>query len=355
VTGRSDTPTIEIGGRTIGTGHPTYVIAEVSANHNQDIEQAFAIVRAAAEAGADAVKLQTYRPDTITIDVDRPEFVVGGTIWEGRKLYDLYAEAMTPWEWHAPLMAEAASLGLHCFSSPFDLTAVEFLVSLDVPAIKIASFELVDHALIAAAAATGKPLIMSTGMAQKDEIAEALAVARAHGAGGVALLRCNSTYPAPADEMDLATIGDLRASFDVPVGLSDHTLEDTTSVVAVALGACVLEKHITLRRSDGGPDSAFSLEPHEFARLVQTVRTVETSIGQVRYGPAPKERASLAFRRSLYVVADVEAGDVLTTENVRSIRPANGMAPKELPSVLGRRAKQRIERGTPLSWDLLQA
>lgn len=345
---------IEIGDRRIGRGHPTYVIAELSANHGGSLQTAKAVVRAAAEAGADAIKLQTYRPDTMTIDVQDGQFVVGpGTLWTGRTLYDLYAEAMTPWEWHGELMTEAEDHGLQCFSTPFDETAIEFLETIKVPAYKIASFELIDHALIARAAATGKPLIMSTGMASLNEIAEAVAVAQANGNGGVALLRCNSTYPAPMDQMDLRTITAMQERWSLPIGLSDHTMSDITAIAAVALGACIVEKHIILQRSDGGPDAAFSLEPGQFATMVRSIREVEQVLGTVRFGPAEAERNSLAFRRSLYAVADIKAGEALSESNVRSIRPAGGLPPKHLPEVLGRKTIRAITRGTPIQWDQL--
>ena len=280
--------------------------------------------------------------------------VGGGTLWDGRTLYDLYREAQTPWEWHAGLQAEAAAAGIDFFSSPFDLSAVQFLDDLDVPVLKIASFELVDHALIRAAAGTGRPIIMSTGLAAVEEIDEAVVVGRDAGASGIALLRCNSAYPAPAAEMDLRTIPDMAARWDVPVGLSDHTLGAAAAITAVALGACVVEKHITLSRSEPTADAAFSLEPDEFRVMVDSVREAESALGSVRYGPSEREKASLAFRRSLFVVADVEAGETFTAENVRSIRPGHGLAPRHLEAVLGRRAATRVERGTPLTWDLVE-
>jgi N-acetylneuraminate synthase len=261
---------------------------------------------------------------------------------------------MTPWEWHAPLRDEASRLGLHCISTPFDATAVAFLDELDLPALKIASFELTDHALIAAAAATGRPLIISTGMAEIDEIDAALAIARRHGDGGIVILRCNSTYPAPSDQMDLRTIPDMVNRWGYPVGLSDHTLGTTSSVAAVALGACMIEKHITMSRSRPGPDSAFSLEPDEFATLVREVRAAHAALGAVRYGPATDERASLAFRRSIFAVADIAEGELFTPENVRVIRPARGLPPSSLPQVLGARAASDISRGTPLRWNLVR-
>jgi pseudaminic acid synthase len=344
--------TVVIGGRPVGVGHPTYVIAEISANHHQRLDRAVELVRLAAAAGADAVKLQTYTPDTLTLDSDREPFVVEGTVWEGRRLYDLYAEAMTPWDWYGPLAEEATANGMHLFSTPFDRTAIEFLEQFEPPAYKIASFELVDLALIRAAASTGRPLIMSTGMATADEVDEAVAAARDSGAGGIVLLRCNSAYPADPAEMDLRTIPEMRSRWQVPIGLSDHTLSTTAAVAAVALGAAVLEKHVTFSRDEPGPDSSFSLEPQELRELVTVVRETEASLGGVRFGPSPSERRSLAFRRSLFVVTDLRAGDVLTEENVRSIRPGHGLAPKHLPEVLGRAVRRDVEAGTPLAWDL---
>ncbi len=342
----------EIVGREIGEGRPVYVIAELSANHNGSLEQARRIVRAAAEAGADAIKLQTYTADTLTLDCADPVFQVGkGTIWEGRTLHDLYAEASMPWEWQPELQAEAARFGLDCFSSPFDDSAVDFLESLEMPAYKIASFELVDHGLIARVARTGKPVILSTGMATFEEIAEAVATFRAAGGSALALLKCNSGYPAPAGEMNLRTIPDMARQFAVPIGLSDHTLGTTAAVAAVTLGACIVEKHLTLSRAEPGPDSAFSLEPAEFASMVAAVREVGEALGNVSYGPRERERASTAFRRSLFAVEDIAPGEVLTRANVRSIRPAAGLAPKHLTALLGRAAVRSIPRGTPISWD----
>lgn len=344
-----------IDGREVGPGHSAYVIAELSANHGGHLENAIALVHHAADAGADAVKVQTYRPDTMTIDSNAKPFrISGGTLWDGRSLYDLYAEAMTPWEWHEVLQREAASAGIDFFSSPFDASAVDFLVGLDVPVFKIASFELVDHELIHYAANQGRPLIMSTGMATAEEIDEALAVASEAGAPGVALLRCNSAYPAPPSEMDLRTIADMAARWHIPVGLSDHTLGVTAAVVAVSFGACLLEKHLTISRDEPGPDSAFSLEPAEFAGLVRAVREAEAEIGAVRYGPSPHEKASLAFRRSLFVTKDIAAGDAFNSENVRAIRPGDGLAPKHRPAILGRRSSRGVLRGTPVTWDLVE-
>lgn len=346
----------EIAGRVIGVDEPMYVIAEMSANHLGDIGRAREIVHAAAQAGADAVKLQTYTPDTMTLSIDDPRFTVAeGSLWERRHLYDLYQEAMTPWLWHAELMDLSHALGMTCFSSPFDITAVDFLAGLNVPAYKIASFEIVDLPLIRHAAERGRPLVISTGMASQDEIGAAVRTAQDAGAPAVALLRCNSAYPAPPEQMDLRTIPDMAERFDVPVGLSDHTLGTTAAVVARTLGACILEKHLTLRREEGGPDSAFSLEPDEFATMVAAVREAEASLGAVRYGPAPSETPNIAFRRSLFVVADVHAGDVFTMDNVRALRPGDGLPPAELDQILGRRAAADIRRGTPLAWELVAA
>jgi len=346
--------TIEIAGRRIGPGLPAYIIAELSANHGQDFEQAVAIVRAAKEAGADAIKLQTYTPDTITIDSDREYFRIGkGTAWEGRVLHELYGEAFTPWEWQPKLKTVAEELGLACFSTPFDDTAVDFLQAMRVPAFKIASFELVDLPLIRRVAATGQPLIMSTGMATLAEIEEAVQAARDAGARQIALLKCTSGYPAAPEEMNLRTIPHLAAAFGVVAGLSDHTLGSAVPVAAVALGACVIEKHLTLSRAQVGPDSAFSLEPAEFRRMVEDVRTAECALGEVHYGVSAREAASRVFRRSLFIVADVRAGELLTEQNVRSIRPGHGLLPKHLSAVLGRRATRDLSRGTPLNWDMI--
>lgn len=343
-----------IAGREIGPGHPPYVIAELSGNHNGDIDRAFALIDAAATAGADAVKLQSYTPDTITIDHDGPGFVIAGGPWHGRKLYDLYGEAQTPWDWHPALFARARAAGLHCFSSPFDPTAVAMLEKLDAPAYKIASFEIVDLPLIRRVARTGRPMIISTGMANLDEIGEAVSAARDAGAVGVALLHCVSGYPTPANEANLARIALLRSRHDCVIGLSDHTLSHEVAIAAVALGATIVEKHVTLARADGGPDSGFSLEPQELAALCRGVRTAFEAQGRSDYGRAASEQGNVMFRRSLYAVADIRAGDVLDETNVRSIRPGHGLPPKHLPEVLGRRAKRDLARGTPLSWDAIE-
>ena len=339
---------INIAGREIGPGHPPYVVAEMSGNHNGDIRRAYAIMEAAKQAGADAVKLQTYTADTITIDHDAPEFRITGGLWDGRSLYELYGEAHTPWEWHRDLFAKGRELGIHVFSAPFDPTAIDFLEELGAPAYKIASFEIVDLPLIRRAAATGKPMIISTGMATMPEIEEAVAAARDAGCTALTLLHCVSGYPTPAEEANLATIPDLARRFDCPIGLSDHTHGIAVAVAGAALGAVVIEKHLTLARADGGPDSAFSLEPAELAALVPAVRTAAAALGKAGYDLKPSERGNTVFRRSLYAVADIRKGDVFDERNIRSIRPGFGMAPKHLPAVLGRRATRDIPRGTPL-------
>ncbi len=337
----------------IGPGSPCYVIAEMSGNHNQDFGRAVRLMEEAARAGVDAVKLQTYTADTITLDCDAEPFVIKGTIWEGRRLHELYREAHTPWEWQPKLKAVADGLGIHCFSSPFDATAVDFLEAMDVPAYKVASFELVDLPLIRRIAATGKPVIMSTGMASLAEIDEAVRAFRDAGGRELALLKCTSAYPAPADEANLRTIPNLSECFGVPAGLSDHTPGWALPVAAVALGACVVEKHLTLARSDGGPDAAFSMEPEEFRAMVEQIRTAESALGGVFYGVTERQRASLAFRRSLYVAEDVRAGEAFTPANVRSVRPSGGLHPRHLDAVLGRRARRDLAKGTPLAWDLV--
>lgn len=345
---------LQIRGNTVGPGHPTYIIAEVSANHQGSYEHAVRIVEAAHAAGANAVKLQTYTADTLTIPSDKAHFKIGeGTLWAGRTLHDLYGEAYTPWDWQPRLKEVAEKLGMDLFSTPFDFSAVDFLEKMNVPAWKIASFELVDLALIERCAATGKPLIMSTGMATRSEIEDAVEAARRGGATQIALLKCTSGYPAPVDEMNLRTIPDMVQSFDLPIGLSDHTLDVGVPVAAVALGACIMEKHLTLRRSDGGPDGAFSLEPEEFREMVEQVRITERALGRVNYEVSKKESASRVFRRSLFVVENVRAGEVFTEKNVRSIRPGTGLLPKHLGEILGRRATKDLERGTPLSWELI--
>lgn len=343
-----------INGRPIGAGHPAYVIAELSANHGQKLDHALAIVRAAAGAGADAIKIQTYTPDTLTIDCDAEWFRIKGTLWDTRNLYDLYREAYTPWEWHEALRDAAHDAGLDFFSSPFDATAVDFLEHLGAPAYKIASFECVDLPLLKRVAVTGKPVIVSTGMASRDEVEEAVSTMREAGDSPIALLKCTSGYPARAEDMNLRTIPDLASAFNVPVGLSDHTLGSDVAVAAVALGACIVEKHLTLSRADGGPDGAFSMEPAEFAVMVEAIRRVERALGHVRYGATPEEEKSRVFRRSLFVVRDMRAGERFTADTVRSIRPGYGLHTRHLEEVLGRSAACDIPRGTPLAWDLVK-
>jgi N-acetylneuraminate synthase len=344
---------ISIAGRRIGPGAPTYVIAEVSANHGQNFDEAMRIIDAAKAAGADAVKLQTYTPDTITIDSDAEPFRIKGTIWNGRKLHELYREAYTPWEWQPKLMQRAAELGMHCFSSPFDHTAVDFLEGLNPPAYKIASFEMIDVPLIRRVAETGRPMIISTGMATLSEIEEAVNTARDAGATQIALLKCTSGYPAEPEEMNLRTIPHLAEAFGVVAGLSDHTLSPAVAVAAVTLGASIVEKHITISRAAGGPDSAFSLEPEEFKTLVDQLRVTERALGNVHYGVSEREAASRVFRRSLFAVADIAPGETLTSKNVRSIRPGHGMHPRYFEQVLTRKAACAIPRGTPLQWNHL--
>jgi len=347
-------PRIQVGDRCIGEALSTYVIAEVSANHNGDFTQAVRIVEAAKKAGADAIKLQTYTPDTITIQSSKEYFrVSGGTLWDGKTLYDLYGEAYTPWEWQPKLKQVANDLGMDLFSSAFDETAVDFLEQMGVPAHKVASFELVDIPLIEKMARTGKPLIMSTGMASIEEIEEAVSAARSAGATQIALLKCTSAYPARAEDMNLRTFPDLAQRFQVPAGISDHTMGVAVPVAAVALGASIIEKHLTLSRSTPGPDSAFSLEPEEFKAMVDAVRTAEKALGEVHFGLTEKEQASRRFRRSLFVVKEVKQGQVFDSENVRSIRPGDGLHPRHLKEVVGKRASCDIERGTPLRWELV--
>ncbi len=344
---------LTIDGRPIGADHPPYVIAELSGNHNGDLRRALALVDAAKAAGADAVKLQTYTADTITIDHHGPGFDIEGGLWHGRTLYELYQEASTPWEWHQALFERAGQQGITVFSSPFDPTAVALLRSLGAPAYKIASFELVDLPLIDVCAKSGKPLIMSTGMASEGEIAEALAAARQAGNDELVLLHCVSGYPTPISDSNIRRIPRLAERFGVPVGLSDHSPGITVPIAAVALGAAVIEKHFTLSRADGGPDAAFSLEPDELKALVQGVRAAWESLGDAEEKIKPSEAASLSYRRSLYAVADIAAGDPFTPANVRSIRPGFGLPPKEINHVLGHRAARAISRGSPLEWSMV--
>jgi len=346
--------TVTINGRKVGPGHPPYVVAEMSGNHNGDLGRALALVEAAADAGADAVKLQTYTAETITLDHDGPGFTIKGGLWDGRRLYELYDEAHTPWDWHAALFAKGKELGIDVFSSPFDPTAVDLLEDLGAPAYKIASFEMIDHPLIELCARTGKPMIISTGMANKAEIEEAVAVARGAGCDELIVLHCVSGYPTEPKDANILTLRDLADEFDIVPGLSDHTHGVAVSVAAVALGACFIEKHFTLRRADGGPDAAFSLEPEELKELVTGCRTAWDALGHVHYDKKGSEAGNEMFRRSIYVVHDVPAGSQLTPENVRSIRPGLGMAPKRLPDVLGRTAARDLKRGEPLAWDMIE-
>lgn len=342
---------VEINGRRIGKGYPAYIIAEMSANHNQDFEQAVRIVHAAKEIGASAVKLQTYTSDTLTIRSDRRYFHIdGGTPWDGRTLYDLYSKSYMPWKWQSKLKTIAEEIGIDLFSTAYDSSAVDFLEEVGMPVHKVASFEIVDILLIQKMACTGKPLIISTGMSILGEIEEAVQAARNAGAKQIALLKCTSAYPAPYEEMNLRTIPHLRKTFHVPVGFSDHTLGIAAPITAVALGACIVEKHFTLSRDIPGPDSAFSLEPNEFRAMVEAIRNAEKALGEVHYGMSKREAKSRIFRRSLFVVKDIKAGEAFTSENVRSIRPGNGLVPRFFPEVLERRASRDIPRGTPLTW-----
>ena len=346
---------MKIGSLDVGHGHPPFVIAEMSGNHNQSLDRAMALIDAAADAGAHALKIQTYTADTMTLNLRHGEFMVSAdnALWGGKSLYDLYQEAYTPWEWHKPIFDRAAARGMLAFSTPFDETAVDFLESLNVPCYKVASFENTDIPLIQRIAATGKPIIISTGMATLAELELSVKAARKAGCKDLVLLKCTSTYPAEPANTNLATIPHMRTLFGCDVGLSDHTMGVGASIAAVALGASVIEKHFTLRRSDGGVDSAFSLEPGELSSLVVETRRAFDAMGQVRYGPTTAEKASVVFRRSLYVVKDIAAGQVLTAENVRAIRPGLGLAPRHYASVLGRSARVDLAAGTALSWDVL--
>ncbi|MDP2808963.1 MAG: pseudaminic acid synthase [Rhodocyclaceae bacterium] len=337
----------------IGQAHPPFVIAEMSGNHNQSLDRALAIVEAAARAGAHALKIQTYTADTMTLDIDEGEFHVEHPLWGGQSLHRLYQQAYTPWEWHRPILDRAHELGLVAFSTPFDESAVDFLEGLGVPAYKIASFENTDIPLIRKVAATGKPMIISTGMATVAELDETVRAAREAGCRDLVLLKCTSTYPASAENSNLRTIPHLREMFGCEVGLSDHTMGVGAAVAAVALGATVIEKHFTLSRADGGVDASFSMEPDEMATLTAETDRAWRALGGVCYGPAEAEQKSVIFRRSLYVVRNVDEGEVLTRDNVRAIRPGLGLPPGQLDRVLGRAARKAIKRGTPLSWNLI--
>ena len=346
-------PEIQIAGRKIGGTMPPYVIAELSANHNGRLETALRIIDEAQRAGADAVKLQTYTPDTITLDCSEEDFLIHGGLWDGRNLYALYREAHMPWDWHAPLFEHARKKGITIFSSPFDKTAIDLLEDLNAPAYKIASFEAIDLPLIKYAAGTGKPMIISTGMADAEEILEAIEAARAGGCRELAILHCVSGYPAPAEDYNLRTIPDMIARFGLVTGLSDHTLDNTTAIASVALGASILEKHFTLNRQGGGPDDSFSLEPAELAALCRDSKTAWNALGRVDYGRKSSEQGNVKFRRSLYFVKDMKAGDMITEESVRSVRPGYGLAPKYKEDVIGKRASRDIRKNTPVSWEVL--
>lgn len=346
---------MDIAGHSIGQDSPPFIIAEMSGNHNHSLDRALRIVEEAAKAGAHAIKLQTYTADTITLDVKEREFLIndGKSLWKGSNLYDLYSEAYTPWEWHKPIINKARELGLICFSTPFDETAVEFLESLNVPAYKIASFENVHLPLIRRAASTGKPIIISTGMATISEIDEAVRAVREEGCRDIVLLKCTSTYPASPGNSNILTIPHMRRTFDCEVGLSDHTMGIGASVAAVAHGATVIEKHFTLRRADGGVDSAFSLEPEELKALVTETRRAWESLGKIVYGPGKSEKGSLAFRRSIYISKDIELGEVLTPDNMRCVRPGFGLEPKYFDVLVGKRVNRAVKKGTPMNWDFI--
>jgi pseudaminic acid synthase len=345
---------IEINGRAIGVDYAPYVIAELSANHNGKFETALRMIEEAKKSGADAVKLQTYKPDTITLNSDSDDFKIHGGLWDGRTLYELYEEAHMPWDWHKPLFEHARKLGITIFSSPFDNTAIDLLEDLNTPAYKIASFEAVDLALIKYAASTGKPMIISTGMADAEEIKDAIEAAREGGCKELAILHCVSGYPAPAEDYNLRTIPDMIDRFDLVTGLSDHTLDNTTAITSVALGASIIEKHFTLDRSGGGPDDSFSLEPAELVALCQGAKTAWASMGRVDYGRKSSEKGNVKFRRSLYFVKDMKAGDVITADCVRSVRPGFGLAPKHLMAVVGNRLLRDVTKNSPVTNVALQ-
>lgn len=344
---------IEIDGRKIGENYPPYIIAEMSANHNGDINNAFKIIEMAKRSGADAIKLQTYTPDTITFDSTSEDFMIRGGLWDGRSLYDLYKSAYTPWEWHKPIFEKAKSEGITVFSSPFDFTAVDLLEDLNAPAYKIASFEAVDIPLIRYVASTGKPMIISTGMADIDEIAEAIDAARSGGCKDLVVLHCVSSYPAKSEDYNLLTIPDMQQRFGCLVGLSDHTVSNTTAIASVVLGARVIEKHVTLDRSGGGPDDSFSLEEPELAALCISSKEAFYALGEVNYGLKSEEKASVKFRRSLYLVKDIKVGEILNMENVKSIRPGYGISPKYLHDIIGKKVNVDIKAGTPFKWNFI--
>jgi len=345
---------IRINGRKIGTDYSPYVIAEMSANHNGDINNAYKIIDMAKAAGADCVKLQTYHPDTITMDMNTPEFMIEGGLWDGQSLYELYKGAYMPWEWHKPLFDYAKKIGITIFSSPFDNTAVDLLEDLNTPAYKIASFEAVDLPLIKYTAQTGKPMIISTGMADAQEIQEAIEAAREGGCKELAILHCVSAYPALASDYNLRTLADMRQKFGLVTGLSDHTIDNTTAIASVALGASIIEKHVTLDRNGGGPDDSFSLESEELKQLCLGAKTAWESLGQVDYGRKSSEQANVKFRRSLYFVKDIKTGELITNEHVKSIRPGYGLAPKYMKEIIGKKTTAAVKRGNPVSFELVK-
>lgn len=346
---------ISIDGRKIGPDYAPYIIAELSANHNGDINRAFQIMEEAKKSGADAIKLQTYTHETITMDCDSEEFQIHGGLWDGQTLYDLYKGAHMPWEWHQPLFEKARELGITIFSSPFDFTAVDLLESLDAPAYKIASFEVIDLPLIKRVAQTGKPMIISTGMANEEEIAEAVKTARDNGCTELVVLHCVSGYPAPAEQYNLKTIADISEKFEVLSGLSDHTIDNATAVASVTLGACLIEKHVTMDRNGGGADDSFSLEPHELTALCKDTKTAWQAMGRVNYERTEAEKGNVKFRRSLYVVKDIQAGEELTADNIRSIRPGFGIAPKFYEEVIGKKAVRSVKKGTALILEYIES
>jgi N-acetylneuraminate synthase len=343
-------PTIDIAGRRIGTDCSPYVIAELSANHNGKLETALRIIEEAKKAGADAVKLQTYTPDTITLPSDSDDFKIHGGLWDGRTLYDLYEQAHMPWDWHKPLFEYSRQLDITIFSSPFDHSAIDLLEDLNAPAYKIASFEAIDLPLIKYAASTGKPMIISTGMADAEEIHEAVDAARSGGCKELALLHCVSGYPAPAEDYNLHTITDMMKRFGLVTGLSDHTLDNTTAIASVALGASIIEKHFTLNRYGGGPDDSFSLEPQDLRNLCLGAKTAWQALGRVDYGRKSSEQANVKFRRSLYFVQDLNPGDIITANDIRSVRPGYGLAPKHLNEVIGKKVTRAVHAATPVDW-----
>ncbi|WP_213684229.1 pseudaminic acid synthase [Roseicyclus sp.] len=345
---------IKINDRLIGYGVSPYIIAEMSANHNGDINAAYSIIEAAKSSGADAVKIQTYRPDTITLKSQKEDFVVKGGLWDGRTLYDLYEEAHTPWDWHKPLFDHARRVGITIFSSPFDTTAIDLLEDLDAPAYKIASFEAIDLPLIRYAASTGKPMIISTGMADQTEIAEAVDAAKSAGCTDLAILHCVSGYPAPAEDYNLKTIPDMIDRFGLATGLSDHTLDNTTAIASVVLGASIIEKHFTLDRNGGGPDDSFSLEPAEMAALCRDTKTAWAALGQVDYGRKSSEQGNVQFRRSLYFVRDMAAGETITPDCIRSVRPGYGLPPKYFDSIVGQTIIEDISKNTPVKMRVIK-